>query len=183
MSTIEKITITDKILKLTESAPITEWGKKERDLAIEAFSRQGIPNRKSEEYKYVNVELMLKAEFDLATADKILTNEQIEHLYFLKNAYTVVIENGNYIEALSNIQQLPKGLTISSLGTAAKDHTTVFEKHFSNYADIHADSFIALNTAMATDGVFILIEKNTVIEKPIHILHISTAKNNIRNNG
>lgn len=147
-----------------------------RTQAIESFSRQGFPNRKSEEYKYINIELILKDGF-ASPDDKTITYEQIEHLNFLKDAITIVIVNGRFIPELSQTTDLPKGLTLCSMAEASKKHASAFESNYSKVVDINADPFIALNTAIAQDGVFISVEKNAVIETPIHVIHVSTANN------
>ncbi len=161
-----------------EASKNTYFGsRKLREQAMESFSKQGFPNRKSEEYKYVNIDLFLKDGFASA-GDKTITYEEIEHLNFLKNTITVVIENGRFAPELSTEENLPAGITICSISEASKKHTTVFENNYSKVVDINADPFIALNTAMATDGVFIYVEKNVIIGMPIHIIHISTANKN-----
>lgn len=176
---IRTSTIKEKLIsEFEESKKILFGNTRLRDQAIESFCKQGIPTRKNEEYKYTPVDLMLKEEFYF-TANKNCSNEQIEHLKFLKGAYVAIIENGIFMEGLSNLNNLPNGLTICSLADAAKNNSTVFEKYYAQYADINADPFIALNTAMAKDGVFIYIAKNAIIEKPIHIIDISTTFENI----
>jgi len=40
-----------------------------------------------------------------------------------------------------------------------KSNSPDFEKHYAQYADVNADPFIALNTAMNKDGVFIHVAK------------------------
>ena len=179
METITKKNILgDKLISEFESSKNSLFGNAIlREQAIESFSRQGIPNRKHEEYKYVNMELMLKDEFAIAKG-KTLTCEKTKHLNILKDAYIVTIVNGIFSEGLSILQNLPTGLTICSLTKAAKNYSSIYEKHYALYADINSDAFIALNTAMAGDGVFIHIEKNTLIEKAIRIIHISTADQN-----
>ncbi len=147
-----------------------------REQAMESFLKQGIPNRKSEEYKYVNIDLVLKGEFAFST-DKTTTCEQIKHTKFLKDAIDIVIENGVFIEDLSNIKSLPKGLQVINITDASSNET--FSKQYSKYADVNADTFIALNTALAKGGVFIHVAKGTVIETPIHIINISSTKENL----
>jgi Fe-S cluster assembly protein SufD len=170
-------TIKDQLISEFEASKKILFGNAQlRDQAMESFCKQGIPTRKHEEYKYTHVDLMLKEEFYFS-ANKNYSIEQIEHLQFLKGAYVAIIVNGVFIEGSSNLQNLPKGLTICSLADA-KRNSTVFEKHYAKYADINADAFIALNTAMAKNGVFIHIAKNVIIENPIHIIHISTAFEN-----
>lgn len=176
METITKQnTVTDKFLKLIEASFPTILEGKKKDLAIKAFVNQGVPTRKHEEYKYVNVDLILKDDFSIAT-NNIISKEQVEQFNFLKDAYVVVIVNGIFSEDLSRLKDLPKGLIICSLDVAKENQKIVFEKHYSKYADINADAFIALNSAMANSGVFIYVPKGAIIEKPIHIIHISSAK-------
>ena len=172
---INTSTIKDKLIFEFETSKLFLFGDTQlRDQAMESFYKQGIPTRKNEEYKYTPIGLMLKGEFNFSTT-KNCSDEQIEQLKFLKDAYVVIIENGIFVEGLSNLQNLPKGLTICSLVDAVTSNSPVFEKHYAQYADVNADPFIALNTAMTKDGVFIHIAKNVIIEKPIHVIHISTA--------
>jgi len=175
---IKTSTIKDKLIFEFENSKLFLFGNTQlRDKAMESFYKQGVPTRKHEEYKYTRVDLMLKGEFDFST-NKNCSDAQIEQLKFLKEAYIVIIENGIFVEGASNLQNLPKGLTICSLVDAVKSNSPVFEKHYAQYADVKTDPFIALNTAMAKDGVFIYIAKNVIIDKPIHIIHISTAFEN-----
>jgi len=148
-----------------------------REQAMKSFYGQGIPNRKHEEYKYLNIDLHLKGEYTLKN-NKTLASKQIEPLRILKGAFTVVVENGFFNADLSTLTNLPEGLTICSLSEASKKHSSIFEKHYAQYADINADAFIALNTAMAKDGVFIHVKKNLAIANPIHIIHISKQDQN-----
>jgi Fe-S cluster assembly protein SufD len=175
---IKTSTIKDKLIFEFETSKLFLFGDtKLRDLAMESFCKQGIPTRKDEEYKYTRLDLMLKGEFDFLT-NKNCSDAQIETLKFLKDAHIVILENGIFVEGSSNLQNLPKGLTICSLVDAEKSNSPVFEKHYAQHADVEKDPFIALNTAMTKDGVFIHIAKNAIIEKPIHIIHISTAFEN-----
>jgi Fe-S cluster assembly protein SufD len=175
---IKPNTITEKVLKLIESNFSTLIEGSEKDNAIKAFVSQGVPSRKHEEYKYVNVDQILKDDFVLATP-KNISKEQIEHLKILKGAFIAVIVNGVFNEELSQLNNLPKGLIISSISSAAENNKLIFEKHYSRYAEINADSFIALNTSLAKSGVFIKVEKSVIVETPIHIIHVSSANENI----
>lgn len=175
---IKNSTIKDKLIFEFETSKLFLFGDTQlRNQAMESFYKQGIPDRKHEEYKYTPIALMLKGEFDFST-NKNCSDKQIEPLKFLKEAYNVIIENGIFVEGLSNLENLPKGVTICSLVNAATSNSAVFEKHYAQYADIKTDPFIALNTAMTKDGVFIHIAKNVIIEKPIHIIHVATAIEN-----
>lgn len=184
METITKVnTIKDKLIAEFESSKGSLFGDvKLREQALEAFSKQGIPNRKSEEYKYVNMELALKGDFAFSSSTKLslkqtrLLDGQVESTQILKDAIVVVIENGKFNSEQSKINSLPKGLQILNIADAISNDA--FKKHYSKYADVNSDPFIALNTALALGGVFIHIEKSAVIEKPIHIIHITSVTEN-----
>jgi Fe-S cluster assembly protein SufD len=176
METITKISATEKLISGFESVKDSLFGNiKLREQAIESFSKQGIPGRKHEEYKYVNMELALKADFALST-HKTVTCDRIAHAEFLKDAIVIVIENGHFIEDLSKLKEI-KGLQITSIEKTASN--AAFQLHYSKYANINNDAFIAMNTAFASGGIFIHVAKNTVIEQPIQIIHVSTAKENL----
>lgn len=173
---IKSNTIKDKLIAEFESSKTLLFGDvKLREQALEAFSKQGIPNRKSEEYKYVNMELTLKGDFVFSSSKK-LSSKQIENTQFLKDAIIVVIENGKFNSEQSKLFSLPKGLQILNISEAISNES--FQKHYSKYADINSDTFIALNTALANGGVFIKVEKNAVIENTIHIIHITSVSEN-----
>ncbi len=172
------ITIKDKLIAEFESSKNSLFGSLQlREQAMESFVKQGIPNRKHEEYKYTHIDLILKEEFVFGS-NKAIAAKHIEHLTLLKNSFVVFIVNGVFSESLSSLQDLPKGLIICSLADAAINHSTIFDTHYGKYADLHNDAFIALNTAMAKDGVFVHVAKNSSIEVPVSIIHISTANEN-----
>jgi Fe-S cluster assembly protein SufD len=175
METITKISTTEKLVAGFETVKGSLFGDiKLREKAIESFLRQGIPGRKHEEYKYVNMELMMKADFALSAPGKIKC-EQIAFTKFLKDAIVVVIVNGYFNEELSDLKEI-KGLQITDITKTSSN--AAFQLHYAKYADVDSDPFIALNTSLANGGVFIHLGKSAIIEKPIHIVHVSTAKEN-----
>lgn len=177
MQTITKPeTIKNKLISAFESLKDTLYGDSDLRLqAIHSFDEQGIPNRRNEEYKYVNIDLILKDNFGFQ-ATQSLTAAQIAHTKFLKDAIHLVIENGVFNPALSSIKALPKGLRIVDIKEAANDNT--FANAYAIHADIHADPFIALNTALANGGVYVHVADHAIIEIPIQIIHVSSASSN-----
>ena len=179
METITKSnTIKNKLIAEFESSKNSLFGSLQlREEAMESFSKQGIPTRRHEEYKYTNIDLILKDEFVLGSG-KTLISKRIESFKFLKSSFVAVVVNGVFSEELSSLKNLPKDLIICSLEEAAKKHFPIFDMHYGKYAEVNSDAFIALNTAMAKDGVFIHVSKNAIIETPVHIIHVSTANKN-----
>lgn len=136
--------------------------------AIRTIEEKGIPNQKHEDYKYCNTEAILRKEFKTIrnSFDKV---DKIDS-YKLEGCVNVVVLNGEYNKALS---ENTTDAEISSLTDANKD---ILAKHLTKYADVLSDSFIALNTAFCTGGLFIHVKRS--LSKPIHILNIVSANDN-----
>ncbi len=142
--------------------------------AIETFNRLGFPSRKHEEWKYTDISPLLKKHFrPFSFLDKShVRAKDIEPFLIVDDAFLIVIENGKFNGALSS-QEIPKGLIIDSF---SKTKHPAFEQHYAKYASYKNESFVALNTAFNNDGLFIYAEQGKVLEKPIHILNISSGK-------
>lgn len=177
METITKTsTLKEKLSAEFESSKNSLFGDLQlREEAMESFSAQGIPGRKHEEYKYVNMELMLKGDFALH-AHKTVAAGEIAKAQILKNVVLIVLENGTFSEKASTISNLPEGLEIINIAETRSN--AAFQLHYAKYAEVNADPFVAMNTALASGGVFIHVAKNAVIETPVHILNVSSVDEN-----
>ena len=47
--------------------------------------------------------------------------------------------------------------------------------HLAGYADYEKDAFVSLNTSYFQDGVFVHVPDGAVLQKPVHVLHITTG--------
>lgn len=134
--------------------------------AIRLLEKDGIPNNKKEDYKYCNLEAVIRKEF------KVITNQlnRIENCnkYKLKNCFHLIIVNGTYDENLSD--RIP-GIQISTL----EDNKNIRNK-ISTLAKVKSDAMIALNTAFSAKGLFLQIAG--IPEKPIHIINITSSREN-----
>ena len=66
----------------------------------------------------------------------------------------------------------PDGIIIGSLNEAAKKYPALIEKHYGKYAKSESDGLIHLNTAMASDGVFIYVPRGAVLKKPVQVVNL-----------
>ncbi|HKR07516.1 MAG TPA: Fe-S cluster assembly protein SufD [Bacteroidia bacterium] len=149
-----------------------------RKEAIENFRKAGFPTLKNEEWKYTDISPVLKLSLqNFQTENKLLSEKNISEFSISGNdSILIVMENGKFNAALSVNKNIPEGLIIQNFSTA--NHPE-FEKHFAKYATHKSDSFVALNTAFNSDGVFVYTEPGVIIERPIHILHISHSENSV----
>lgn len=178
-TTTEKIKAEDKLAVAFEKhraqSPVNAALQAIRQNAINSFLSQGIPSRKNEEYKYSNPEKLFKAEYSILTA-ALNTSLNLESIKQFKIADVsenhIVLLNGFYSKQLSSVSKLPQGVIVTDLASAFQNHTEILAKHFAKYADVNADSFIALNTSFASDGLFIYVPDKVVIERPLHIINV-----------
>lgn len=132
----------------------------------------GIPTNKHEDYKYCNVDAILKKEFK-SIEQKFTLVDNID-AYKLEDTITLVFVNGNYSESLSDKIVL-NGLHLSSFSNLNSDSKNLV----TSIANVKSDAFIALNTAFSGNGIFLKIEKSSVIQIPIHILYISNSDSEV----
>ncbi|MBI2270339.1 MAG: Fe-S cluster assembly protein SufD [Bacteroidetes bacterium] len=182
-TTAEKIKAEDKLAvafeKQRPQLPGNAALQDIRQKAINAFLDRGIPNRKSEEYKYSNPEKLFKADYLILTAARntTLTADSVKQFEIggISDNHIVLL-NGFYSKQLSSVTKLPKGVIVTDLAGAFLNHPDLIEDHFSKYADVNTDSFIALNTSFASDGLFIYVPDKVVMEHPLHIINIVFVK-------
>ena len=63
-------------------------------------------------------------------------------------------------------------LWIGSLNEAAIKFPDLIEKHYGKYAKSETDGLIHLNTAMASDGVFVYVPEGVTLTKPVQVVNL-----------
>jgi len=157
------------------SAPLINSFRKD---AIAGFMKTGIPTRRNEAYKYTNLDPWFNHEYksyfipdesDFAKAEEFSCD--VTDL----DVYNLILYNGFYLTNNGNISELPGGIQISSLKEAAKESEDLIVKHYGQYLNGNNDGLVHLNTAMATDGVFIYIPEGITLDKPVQVVNLVQA--------
>lgn len=145
--------------------------------AIRYLEDKGIPNNKHEDYKYCNIEAVLRKEFkSVEQSFNELTNADIAPLK-IDEAINLVVVNGNYNEALSE-KMIVKGLTVNSLNELSSSEKALL----CSQAKSDTDALIALNTAFASNGLFLQVDKNNIIPMPLHVIYVNSGNANFITN-
>lgn len=148
-----------------------------RKSALTVLKETGLPGLKHEEYKYTHLARALEKHFDFQHQSQPFVDNPENYKHFLYQSDDIInltFVNGQFVKDLSDIHE-QKGINILEFSDAYKKHQEKIDEHFANYAKSEADAFIALNTAFAEKGVFIELEKNQVIEKPVFINFITDS--------
>ncbi len=156
------------------------WLTSLRAKALKQFSTQGFPSPREEEWKYTNVAAIEKKLFtpDLSPG---MSNFDAEWLktWKLENTWTVVLVDGYFSSELSDLDGLPNEVIISSLAEALDKHPERVETYFGKAVKAEDHGFIHFNTAWFTDGLFVYLPKQTVLSKPVQLLHVVTKQESL----
>jgi Fe-S cluster assembly protein SufD len=153
------------------------WLEKVRREAIARFDLVGFPTRKTEAWRFTNIDPIIRTPFllgDLDVSDDVAAT--VKHYTFGREASVeLVFVNGRYASILSKHGKLPRGAKVSSLASALESDAEIIEQHLGKYAAIEMNPFVALNTGFVSDGAFIHLPKGALVEAPIHLIFVSTA--------
>ena len=155
-----------------------------RESAIEKFRELGIPTKKNETYKYTNLDTFFNHEFHsyyMPTAADFRKAEEFRCDVTDLDAHGIVLLNGFYPTITDKLRKLPGGIWIGSLNEAAKKFEDKIEEHYGKYAIADGDGLVHLNTAMASDGVFIYVPEGVMLKKPIQIINLVRSDEDIFN--
>jgi Fe-S cluster assembly protein SufD len=150
----------------------------QRKAAFDLFAKEGLPNRRIEEWKYTDLRALMRDAKPLAvspdTAAKARAKSAGAMLGDVETRRLVFID-GAFVAELSDVANLESGLTVSSLAAAlAADDATV-KAHLGKLAPA-GDVAVALNTALMGDGAVIRIAAGATTERPLHLLFVASAK-------
>lgn len=143
-----------------------------RNKAFQDFVAQGIPTRKSENYKYTNLHPSFTPEFQFlhAKQEKETDAEEVFRCDVPNlNTNLAFLLNGWFKQ--DKDFDLPEGVVFGSLDVISKEKPELL-KAYGTLAETNEDPMVALNTAFAKDGFVLYVPKGVVLENPIQIINI-----------
>jgi Fe-S cluster assembly protein SufD len=155
------------------------WLDRLRGTAIDRFAEVGLPTLRDEEWRFTNLAPLARVPFKPASvfgldADGV---RELERAGFDAGpCCRLVFVNGRYAPKLSAAESLPATVVVDSLAAVLKSHPNRVEPYLGRHASIDEHPFVALNTAFIEDGAFVSIPRGQVVETPIHLVFVSTAR-------
>jgi Fe-S cluster assembly protein SufD len=146
-----------------------------RSEAFEKFKSLGIPSKKNEAYKYTNLNIFFDHDYKsyfIPVASDFKRAEEFRCDVTDLDTHGVVLLNGFYPTINEKLRQLPDGVWIGSLNEAAVKFADKIEQHYGKYAKSDTDGLISLNTAMASDGVFVYVPEGVIMTKPVQVINL-----------
>lgn len=151
-----------------------------REKAFGVFAHHGLPHRRVEAWKYTDLRARLRSVSPIAAPPTAAAaSHACASLSTFGNVdrYRLVIADGHFQEALSDREVLlAEGVEVATLAEFLTYDSDDVLKILDPPVAAQDDAVIALNAALATDGVVIMVPDGCVPAKPIEIVHLSTSK-------
>ncbi len=151
---------------------------KSREDAFELFKAKGFPTLKDEDWKFTNLTPFLTDTFSFTIGDT--DQEEIKAAINAAiipglDAWLLVLLNGKIQLALSILPDEDQ-IRVQSLESIIN---TEIYKNYITCKEAEGNRMYALNAAFFTDGYFLEVPKNVVLGKPVQIIHLYTANENM----
>ena len=149
------------------------WLEERRGDGLQRFIKSGFPTTRHEDWRFTNVSPIADGEFALAESVSAGVAALVDGVSF-PDAVRVAIVNGRFVAELSDLRGVAAGVRVLSLRDAIAADDEAVRAHLAAFA-LDAHPFAALNTAFLDDGVAVLIDAGTIVERPIHVIVITAA--------
>ncbi len=173
--TTEKQNFSEELIASTELSQFT-GATALRKKAFEDFKSIGLPEGKSEEYKFTPITKLLSKEFkadELYKKSSVSSSDLSSLIPKDLQENCIVFVNGVYSQSLSKLKSNSK-VVIKPFIEALESHAHVVTESLAAIAE-SKDPFALLNSALWQDGLFIHIPANTTGEDPLYIYHLHDA--------
>lgn len=166
----------------TSNGKTQGWLSDLRRRAMSRFLEAGFPTTRLEDWKFTDVSPIARTAFRLpqGASEPALAAEVLLPLLFGDGpSARLVFVNGRYSAEwsakLSGGAAPPAGVFAGSLADALATRGPEIEPRLARHALWEDQPFAALNTAFLADGAFVHIDRGAVLERPLHLVFVSTA--------
>src|SRR5579883_2928664 len=149
-----------------------------RDEAFRQFDIRGLPHRRVEEWKYTDLRALMREAKPLAAPPDAKAKARAKTAAAMLGdleARRLVFVDGVFVPELSDIAKIEAGLRVGSLADALCAGDSALTAHLGKLAPT-GDVAVALNTALMGDGAVIYAAPGATIERPLHLVFVSSEK-------
>jgi Fe-S cluster assembly protein SufD len=145
-----------------------------RRLGIERFASLGFPTLRQEDWRFTNLAPVARGTFVRPETDPEVADPARLAVLDFETSARLVFVDGRFSAQLSRIDELPAGTVVTSLAEALARTPDQVGPWLGRLGET-TNPFVALNTAFLHDGAFVLVPRGAVVEKPIHLLFLSSG--------
>jgi Fe-S cluster assembly protein SufD len=148
-----------------------------RAAAFNHFALAGLPNARVEAWKYTDLRRLMRDAKPLAAPPDARGRKRAQEAGGLLAGLgfrRLVIVDGSFVAELSDLDGLETGLMVRSMAEALALDEPLLSQGLGPMVPADEPA-LALNTALAGDGVVITISPGVIIERPIHLVFANTS--------
>jgi Fe-S cluster assembly protein SufD len=147
----------------------------QRAAAMQRFTELGLPDRRTEAWRFTDLRPLTAAHTLPARADAAADIGRLAAHRLPGVAHRIVLLNGRVQPDLSSIGALPPGVWFGSLADAIDLRPDLMEAAFDPSDTAGAQPFTALNAAFFTDGFILALDPGVVLPDPVEVLYAADA--------
>jgi Fe-S cluster assembly protein SufD len=169
-------TLNDVFSVARDRLPGTDGVAEARRQAFEIFARAGLPNRRIEDWKYTDLRALMREVLPLAPAPDAAALKRAGaalKAHAIEGARQLVLVDGVFAPDLSDLANLDDGLSIRTLRDALETDGAQLQPE--DLSSESSSAMMALNTAMMTDGLVIMVARGVALQRPLHIVHVASV--------
>lgn len=179
-SSIDSFLFEHKRIEKNLAAQNVTWLQQLRTQALKSFIDRGFPKQHDEDWKYTNLQSLIKQNWTFASPD---ISVAVPEIYKRENQ--LIFINGHFAPQYSTLSMLPAEVQITNMATALTQQPQLLAPYLGQLTN-NDPGFTALNTAFLNDGVFIHVPPNIALTSPLYLLFLTTPQssptfNSIRN--
>ena len=152
-----------------------EWLDKLRSDGLARYGELGLPGPRDEAWKYTNLTRIGRTRFATGLAGAEPALDAVPKGTLDIDAVRLVSVNGRLRPALSNLNALPPGVSITTLEDAVWSGDQAIAQRLGQIPHGHDMPMLALNTAYLQDGVIVEVADGASIDTPIHLISVGVA--------
>ncbi len=148
-----------------------------RAAAFNHFALAGLPHSRVEAWKYTDLRRLMRDAKPLAALPDAKAKERAQDAGRLLAGFgfrRLVMVDGWFVPELSDLAHLDAGLFVRSMAEALALDEPLLSQGLGPMVPADEPA-LALNTALASDGVVITVSPGVTIKRPIHLVFVNTG--------
>jgi Fe-S cluster assembly protein SufD len=154
------------------------WLAANRRRGIARFAELGFPSRKSESWRYLDLQPLQRQPLLPAAAPSgamfRTMSDRLAHLTLPKTSVRLVLIDGCFAGELSSIA-MPEGVWFGPTRSGIAERPDLLHQVMDDISDDAAHPFAALNAAFFGDGYILAIAPGVTLDQPIEIVHLGSG--------
>lgn len=160
--------------RVERDLPGSDDSKRERSAELNRFSEAGFPSTREEDWKYTSLQPVEKRRFEISDeAEPVALDDIRAFMPGDLDAHRLILVDGHFNAALSDLDDLPTGVTVRSLAGYLADNAGATVK--AREIEEEPGSLTAMNAAFFTDGAYVETAAGAVLDKPLHVVSVSSG--------